>query len=306
VIERLETLVIARMITSARPIAADALAAQLQRFAPPTATESAWRDDVAAAHDRVRAAASAKELARRIGKSTARTWQVFADRVFPALALGIAPDDKKAHARLAGRDAWTAAIAGRTLGTWRDGPPPSIAELCDAFAWQKLGLAGKPKRCPPEIRAVFIARELALGAASSTWGAERLLRIYAAKEIGAPRTEPRAVCDALVRCWLAGKVIGAHDFAGDVRAIASCARDGVFGDRKVFISAVWDELRRRPAWSALTLDDFKARLLGAHRTGDLVLARADLVGALDPGLVAASETSTDGASFHFIVREDPT
>jgi hypothetical protein len=77
----------------------------------------------------------------------------------------------------------------------------------------------------------------------------------------------------------------------------------VFGDRKVFISAVWDALRATPAWAALELDELKARLVAAHRSRELVLARADLVAAMDPALVAASETRTDGATFHFVIRE---
>jgi hypothetical protein len=43
--------------------------------------------------------------------------------------------------------------------------------------------------------------------------------------------------------------------------------------------------------------------VSAHRQRELELARADLVAAMDPTLVAASETRTDGATFHFIVRE---
>ena len=69
------------------------------------------------------------------------------------------------------------------------------------------------------------------------------------------------------------------------------------------MSAVWDELRRDPPWDALALDDFKARLVAAHRAGELTLARADLVAAMDPALVAASEIAADGASFHFLVKE---
>ena len=88
-----------------------------------------------------------------------------------------------------------------------------------------------------------------------------------------------------------------------VALVHPATREGWFGDRKVFVSAVWHELRGEPRWSALTLDDFKARLVAAHRAGELVLARADLVAAMDPELVAASEITADGASFHFIVKE---
>ncbi|HEY6175218.1 MAG TPA: hypothetical protein VIX73_12260, partial [Kofleriaceae bacterium] len=78
---------------------------------------------------------------------------------------------------------------------------------------------------------------------------------------------------------------------------------GRFGDRKVFVSAVWDVLHRDPRWADLALAEFKTRLVAAHRAGELALARADLVAAMDPGLVAASEIAADGASFHFIVKE---
>jgi hypothetical protein len=140
---------------------------------------------------------------------------------------------------------------------------------------------------------------------------ERLVRVLAAREVGAPRPELRALRDALVRRWLAGRTLGAASaatgeapsFAGAVLAAAGTAREGRFGDRKVFVSAVWDELHKRPAWAALALDDFKARLVAAHRAGELTLARADLVAAMDPALVAASEIAADGASFHFLVKE---
>jgi hypothetical protein len=89
----------------------------------------------------------------------------------------------------------------------------------------------------------------------------------------------------------------------DVRAAAAAAREGVFGERKVFISAIWEVLRARPAWAGLPLDELKARLVEAHRNRELVLARADFVAAMDPALVEASETRTDGATFHFVVRE---
>jgi hypothetical protein len=59
-----------------------------------------------------------------------------------------------------------------------------------------------------------------------------------------------------------------------------------------------------------TLEHFKAWLLrGLRLTRDgtergaplVVLARADLVAAMDPTMVAASETVTDGAMFHFVL-----
>jgi hypothetical protein len=88
-----------------------------------------------------------------------------------------------------------------------------------------------------------------------------------------------------------------------VRHAARYARDGVVGGRKVFISTVWDAVRATSPWSSLPLDDFKAQLVAAHRNQQIILARADFVAAMDPTLVAMSETRTDGAMFHFVLRE---
>lgn len=308
--ERVEALVIAR-VYAGKPQRLREIANALARYAPPTITEAAWREQLEGAAQALRARgvlddklqlADREQLAAAIGRSSAKTWRQLATKILPALGLGVAPDDAKSLARLAGRDAWAAAITARALGQWTDGPPPSLASVCDAHVWRALGLPGKPKQCPPEIRALFIQRELG----SDPGPPERQIRLYAATAVAAPRAELGLLLDALVRLWCAGKplaVAAPRPFAAEVREVASAARDGAFGERRVFIASVWHELRRHPTWQALSLDDFKARLVAAHRAGDLALARADFVAAMDPDLVAASETTTDGASFHFIVRE---
>jgi hypothetical protein len=348
----LEALVVGRAAMTRSAVSLLELVQPLDRFAPPELTQGAWRERLGEVAGELRAQGvleaghrlrEADELARRIGGHAARSWPQLAERVLPALALGIAADDGTQQARLAGRDAWAAAIVGRSLGVWVDGPAPSLPAMCDALTWRELGLPGKPKRCPPEIRALFVQRQLA----SEPGPPERLVRVLAAREVGAPRPELRALRDALVRCWLAGRTLGGPaapagevtrdpvldvrpaapgsgsgaarpadiapgdagapaqtpSFADAVLAAAGAAREGRFGDRKVFVSAVWDQLRRDPPWDALALDDFKARLVAAHRAGELTLARADLVAAMDPALVAASEIAADGASFHFLVKE---
>jgi hypothetical protein len=449
VAERLEALIVARAHALAAGQPVGELIKPLARFAPGELTAGAWRDrltevvaglrarDVLDADHRLR---DDGELARRIGPGAPRSWAELSDRVLPGLALGIAADDGKLRARLVGRDAWAAAIVGRALGLWIDGPPPSLAALCDALVWREHGLASKPKRCPPELRALYVQRRLG----SEAGVPERGVRLLAAREVGAPRPELRALRDALVRCWLAGRVIGAaspgdgrdtmgampdrsppldretpdasgggHDdppgdggvlraagaaaapgeapasfadgvlraagaaaaqggppasfangallrtagaaaapggppasfaddvlraagaaavpggppasfaddvlrgaagaaaapggppasFADDVLRAAGAATEGRFGDRKVFVSALWEQLRREPRWAELALAELKARLLAAHRAGELTLARADLVAAMDPELVAASEIAADGASFHFVIKE---
>lgn len=72
---------------------------------------------------------------------------------------------------------------------------------------------------------------------------------------------------------------------------------------KVFISALWRAAQRDPRVQAahLTLPQFKALLVDANRHRLLNLARADLVGAMDPEEVKTSEISDHGAEFHFVL-----
>ena len=100
------------------------------------------------------------------------------------------------------------------------------------------------------------------------------------------------------------------------RALAAMRGTGRFGDRKVFIASLWAMVLHVEAQTrgtlpcGATLEQFKAWLLrGLRLTRDgtergaplVVLARADLVAAMDPTMVAASETVTDGATFHFVL-----
>ncbi len=65
-------------------------------------------------------------------------------------------------------------------------------------------------------------------------------------------------------------------FANVVRSAASTRADGWPGNRKAFISHVWQVIQQQhPDWG-LTDIEFKAMLAEAHRTGHVVLANADL------------------------------
>jgi hypothetical protein len=334
-------------------LTAAAYADALRRFAPSDATAADWRATVTTAvaalvgeglfgadlalADR-RAAEATLGAAFGAAFAAAPRWSRLVDHLVPARGLGVALD-AKGQQRLGERDAMAAAIVGRALGLWSQGPPPSPAALCDQLAWQRLGLPGKAKRLPEELRALLLQRELATTPAP----AARLLRLLAARELDVPRPDLRAWRDALGRRWLTGRELTAKaaaaaptgatapaaptspprapaptaapeaapaapaapaDFLDSLRrAVAGVGTDGAFGDRKVFIIAAWRALRAHPAWASLPLEAYKARLLDAHRAGALELARADLITAMDPALVAASVLESDGATFHFIVRE---
>jgi hypothetical protein len=69
----------------------------------------------------------------------------------------------------------------------------------------------------------------------------------------------------------------------------------------VFVSALWRQLGEGSSFPGLTLDGFKSRLVAANRQQQLTLARADLVGAMDPREVAASEIRYLNSTFHFVL-----
>lgn len=93
-------------------------------------------------------------------------------------------------------------------------------------------------------------------------------------------------------------------FAANVRGAAQATPTGRWHDNKVFISHVWDELRRRGADGRMTFGDFKSRLIEANRAQLIELSRADLVQAMPPEDVAASETPYLNATFHFVRLDD--
>lgn len=83
-------------------------------------------------------------------------------------------------------------------------------------------------------------------------------------------------------------------------AADSAPEEHGFGPRKVFIHHVHDAAKQH--LGGMSLKEFKENLPKHRQAGTLSMARADLVGAMDPKKVAASETSDGSATHHFIVR----
>lgn len=85
-------------------------------------------------------------------------------------------------------------------------------------------------------------------------------------------------------------------------AIPRIGADGRFGE-KVYVSAIWRTIDRERRSGGITLDNFKRWLVGANRDGKLVLARADLIAAMDAKQVRESEINDRGATFHFVLDQ---
>lgn len=90
-----------------------------------------------------------------------------------------------------------------------------------------------------------------------------------------PSKRPAAVVPVRARPAAANRP-DLDGFANVVRAAASARAEGWPGNRKAFISHVWEAIKQQhPDWG-LTDIEFKAMLAEAHRTGHVVLANADL------------------------------
>ena len=97
--------------------------------------------------------------------------------------------------------------------------------------------------------------------------------------------------------------IGDSDFVTLVQFATNTAPAGHgFGPRKVFIRCVYERLKIDPRFRQMSLESFKRRLLAAAKRGELRLARADLVSAMDPHDVALSHLAAPGADYHFVER----
>jgi hypothetical protein len=93
-------------------------------------------------------------------------------------------------------------------------------------------------------------------------------------------------------------------FAATVKALAAHSPpEDRFHGNKVFIAALWRASQREPSFQHISLPAFKQRLVEANAQHLLHLSRADFVQAMDPHLVAESETVYLNATFHFVLLE---
>jgi len=98
----------------------------------------------------------------------------------------------------------------------------------------------------------------------------------------------KTVCD-----WTAAELTA---FASAVRIAAARPQTAKYHGEVAFIGSIKAEWFRYS-----DTETFAAMLVAAHQAGLLSLRRADLVGAMDRAMVAASEVVFMSAEFHFVV-----
>lgn len=255
------------------------------------------------------------------------TWAAIRKRYLCALALGIDSFPEPASgARADDTDRLRAALLQRHHRLAFD-KAPTLNQVRDALAWRAIGVETASKFQANAVMEVLLNRMLG---ASKPLPLKKVLEQLVAMASGAPTSHARTIEQAALRHLLSDNLPvglvtpqprstpvptgnGAPEpgsnksaplpnddaaFAACVIAAARATRTGRFGDNKVFISHVISRLRGDGA----SIDDqaFKARLVSAHQQGLLSLSRADLVEAMDPNDVDASEARYRSATFHFV------
>jgi hypothetical protein len=244
-----------------------------------------------------------------IGELPARVnWSTLISRYLFPKAAGLSAT---AAAQLKDGDKLAAFILKRKYGL-AAGAGATVNRALEAIACQRLGFAEETTL--DGVLCAVLSRLIG----SERLTKEKLVKQLPLFETGLTDATAESVRAKMVRDWLAGaqplessgespppEPLDLAAFARTVRALAddSLPRDR-FHDNKVFIAALWRSSQREPSFPRLSRDEFKDLLIAANSRGLLHLSRADLVQAMDPQIVADSETAYLNATFHFVLIEE--
>jgi len=239
-------------------------------------------------------------------------WARLRDIWLVAHALGIGHEQASRLKRLAKPEGLRAAVVQKGFGlpVRPDASPSKLRSQLAVLALERAfgnkiksgfdqgGLSAKAGR--------LLASQLA-GSTREHGTDARLVAALAAEQAGAKKPDAESVRAALLRRWLGDGLeaeasnaaqakqpaplqpapfVAANDaasarpdlagFSGSVARLARQRAEGWPGNRKAFISHVWQAIRdAHPEWR-LTEIEFKCMLAEAHRAGLVVLANADL------------------------------
>jgi hypothetical protein len=310
-LSRMELFVLARLAGAKKPPTENDVAETLAKYGTPAASKGEWKPRVLETLQRLRdkeliddkrdlTARAQSELQHAFGGGKPAQWRFIKARM-TASGLNLPPSANLKDDRL------VAAMVAPEAGLHARG---TLSQLLDDIVIAELELP-PGKVTLDRIKAHLLAKRAHVEAKGKTFD---IARRVAAKTVGTA-TGRAALEEGLVRRWLADDAPAvttslqpsrSHPAPADESIFATLVKDaahsvgpgGRFGDQKVFISAVWDQLHER---LDISLEELKQRLLSANRHGFLSLARADLVGAMDPTLIQRSEIEDANSSFHFVI-----
>lgn len=176
-------------------------------------------------------------------------------------------------------------------------------------------LSRKPREFPTDARLIA---ELAAEQVDAPRADLEQLRLALLKRLGSRALEERrAAAGSSKRATVAPPAampVAANDapplrpdmaqFARTVQTAARTCADGWPGNRKAFISNVWNAVRATaPQWG-LSEIEFKCMLAEAHRSGEVVLANADLKDKKNIKELESSAILYKNTVWHFVRVED--
>jgi hypothetical protein len=248
-------------------------------------------------------------------------WSTIVAKHLLPKAAGISADEA---ARLDNGDKLAAFVLKRKYDL-TPGAGASVKQVLEAVACKELGYSDETT-----------LEGLLCAVLSRLLSSERLTKAQLVKQLPLFETGLKAATADAVRCRIVGDWLGGAQrkqpkqelndtqrpktptpeppqpepfdlaaFAETVRALAQKSPDrDRFHDNKVFIARLWRASQDEPSFPHLSLPEFKQRLIEANSQNLLHLSRADLVSAMDPQLVAESETEYLNATFHFVLLEE--
>jgi hypothetical protein len=274
-------------------------------------------------------------------KALMMAWPEMRDIRLVAAALGVPASNAAKLKALARPDALRTAILQKAFGLAVKGTPsPSrlrsalaVVALERAFGNRIKGGLGTGSGLPAKTGRLLAGQ---LARRPRDFGTDaRLIAALAAEQAGSVQQDIDALRLAIVRGFVGPALVrepslpqppapaprpaaqpsapprpaaaSRPDLAGFAREVQSAARtraEGWPGNRKAYISHVWQALvARHPDWG-LTPIEFKGMLAEAHRTGHVTLANADLKDKKTMKEVQESAIAYKNTVWHFVRVED--
>lgn len=247
---------------------------------------------------------------------TRTKWSTIKSVHLTAVALGLPPGSAEARKYLGDSERLRAQLV-RTDQKLATSEFPTTTQAYHALLWRGLGVETDQRFTVKAIAPLLLARVLDVDGKGDP---KVLLGLLAGRAAQARNSHANELRHALIRQWLAQPGPRAEppveppverpverqtsfNLAGFAEAVQEAARTsptGRFGDNKVFIAHVWRRLQADGAFPGMDEAAFRQRLVEANHEGLLRLSRADLVEAMDPEDVRASEVPYLNATFHFV------
>jgi len=273
----------------------------------------------------------AMAVARFLGEkeSHARAWSEQRDLWLVAKALGADASKPSLRKALTRPEGLSALIVQKAFGlTLREALSPSKLRTALALvalerraesskASKKAGspsadegrklaaqLLRSPREVPTDVRLIAALSAEQVGAARPEI---EMLRLGLLRRLASPGEEVHQAPPPKRPPPISAKTVqrpGLAQFSAGVLNAARFHAEGWPGNRKAFISQVWEAIRTsHPEWG-LSEIEFKDMLAGAHRAGQLVLASADLKNKRDIKEFEDSAILYKNTVWHFVRVED--